>query len=71
MAKSDLIPFIGKVIDVLAGGFFKIELDRGDTVISKLAGKMRLTKIRVVMNDKVEVGFSPFDAKTGLITRRL
>ncbi len=71
MAKSDLISMPGKVVDVLAGGFFKVALDRGDTVTVKLAGKMRLTKIRVVMEDRVDVGFSPTDPINGLIIRRL
>jgi len=71
MAKDQLIPMNGQVIDVLAGGFFRVRLERGDEVVVKLAGKMRQTKIRIVMNDKVEVGFSPYDAKNGLITRRL
>lgn len=71
MAKSELISMNGKVIDVLAGGFFKVHLERGDTVTVKLAGKMRQTKIRVVIGDNVEVGFSPYDPINGLIIRRL
>lgn len=70
MAKSELT-MNGTVVDVLAGGFFKVALERGDELTIKLAGKMRQSKIRVVMNDKVEVRFSPYDANNGLISRRL
>ncbi len=70
MAKSDLT-MNGKVVDVLAGGFFKVELEHGDALTIKLAGKMRQSKIRVVMGDKVEVRFSPYDPNNGQISRRL
>ena len=71
MAKSDLTQFDGKVIDVMAGGFYKICLDKKDLEISaKLCGKMRRYNIQVVVGDRVTVGFSPKDLTTGLIVYR-
>lgn len=71
MAKSDLTQFDGKVIDVVAGGFYKIRLDKKDLKISaKLCGKMRRYNIQVVVGDRVTVGFSPKDLTTGLIVYR-
>lgn len=71
MAKSDLKQFDGQVIDVAAGGFYKIRLDKKDVEISaKLCGKMRRYNIQVVVGDRVTVGFSPQDLTTGLIVYR-
>ena len=71
MAKSDLTQFEGKVVDVGAGGAYKIKLDNKDIEVSaKLCGKMRRYNIQVVVGDRVTVGFSPQDLTTGLIIYR-
>ena len=71
MAKSDLTQFDGKVIDVSAGGFYKVRLDKKNVEISaKVCGKMRRYNIQVVVGDRVTVGFSPQDLTTGLIVYR-
>ena len=71
MAKSDLTQFDGQVVDVAAGGVYKIKLDTKDIEVSaKLCGKMRRYNIQVVVGDKVTVGFSPKDFSTGLIIYR-
>ena len=71
MAKSDLTQFEGQVVDVGAGGLYKIKLDNKDIEISaKLCGKMRSCNIQVVVGDRVTVGFSPYDLTTGLIIYR-
>ena len=71
MAKSDLAQFEGKVVDVAAGGVYKIRLDNKDVEVSaKLCGKMRRYNIHVVTGDRVTVGFSPHDLTTGLIVYR-
>jgi translation initiation factor IF-1 len=70
MAKEDLAQFDGKVVDVLAGGIYKIKLDNGVEILAKLCGKMRRFNIRVVVGDKVTVGVSPYDPTHGLIMYR-
>ncbi len=71
MAKSDLIQFDGRVIDVCAGGIYKIQLEKNDMNVSaKLCGKMRRYNIHVVAGDKVAVGFSQHDMGIGLIVHR-
>jgi translation initiation factor IF-1 len=71
MSKADLIPFIGSVVNVFAGGFFEVALKRGDTLTVKLSGKLRKNKIKIVMGDEVEVSCSVYDANNGMITKRL
>lgn len=71
MAKEDLAQLDGKVVDALAGGIYKIELDANKVVINaKLCGKMRRFNIRIVVGDRVSVGVSPYDPTHGLIMYR-
>lgn len=71
MSKADHIDMEGTVVDVAAGGNFKVELTVNKAVIlAKLSGNMRHNKIRVVLGDKVTVAFSPYDGERGLITFR-
>lgn len=71
MAKDDLAQVDGKVVDALAGGIYKVQLDANSVVIgAKLCGKMRRFNIRVVVGDRVSVGVSPYDPTHGLIMFR-
>jgi translation initiation factor IF-1 len=70
MAKEDLAQFDGKVVDALAGGLYKVELDNKVEISAKLCGKMRRFNIRVVVGDRVTVGVSPYDPTHGLIMYR-
>ena len=70
MAKEDLAQLDGKVIDALAGGIYKVQLDNNVEITAKLCGKMRRFNIRVVVGDRVTVGVSPYDPTHGLIMYR-
>lgn len=70
MAKDDLIEFEGKVIEVLTGGLFRVEVDEDHIVLAHLAGKMRRFRIKVVLGDKVTVAVSPYDPLRGRIVYR-
>lgn len=70
MAKEDLAQLDGKVIDALAGGIYKVQLDNNVEISAKLCGKMRRFNIRVVVGDRVTVGVSPYDPTHGLIMYR-
>ncbi|HEX4922500.1 MAG TPA: translation initiation factor IF-1 [Bdellovibrionales bacterium] len=71
MARDDLAQIDGKIVDVGAGGIYKVELDNNKMVITaKLCGKMRRFNIRVIVGDKVTVGLSPYDPTHGLIMYR-
>ncbi len=71
MSKDDLAQFDGKVVDALAGGIYKVELETNKVVVSaKLCGKMRRFNIRIVVGDRVSVGVSPYDPSHGLIMYR-
>jgi len=70
MAKEDLIQVEGRVAQVLAGGFYKVETDTGHIIMARISGRMRSNQIKIVLGDRVTVGVSPHDPTKGLITYR-
>ncbi len=70
MSRDDLVAMEGKVVEVLVGGNFKINVQGGHTVLAQLGGRMRRNRIRVVLGDQVTVAVSPYDPGRGLITYR-
>jgi translation initiation factor IF-1 len=75
MPVDDLIEFDGVVSDALGGGQYSIVLNNqgsGEptTIRAKLAGKLRLHRIRVIPGDDVVVRVSPYDLTHGIITYR-
>ena len=70
MASEDLIEIEGTVKEVLAGGKFLVETDKGHKVMAHLSGKLRRYRIRVVLGDKVTVAVSPYDLSKGRIVYR-
>lgn len=70
MAKDDTIEVTGKVLEVLPGGIFKVELENKHTVIAHVSGKIRMNYIRILPGDKVTVEISPYDLTRGRITFR-
>ena len=61
MAKNDAIEVEGKVIDILPGGKFKVELENGFTVEAHVSGKIRMNNIRILPGDTVVLELSPSD----------
>ena len=51
--KDDVIEVEGKVIELLKGGDFKVELENKHTVEARVSGKMRMNKIRILPGDTV------------------
>ncbi len=70
MAKDDLIKIEGRVTDLTGGGLYQVQLSNGVVVSTRLCGKMKKFKIRVIVGDQVTVGVSPYDPSHGLILQR-
>ena len=70
MANKDTIEVEGKVIDVLPGGKFRVELQNGFTVEAHVSGKIRVNNIRILPGDTVIIELSPYDLTRGRITYR-
>lgn len=45
LSKNNIIEAQGKVIDLVKGGFFKVELEGGHIVEAHVSGKMRVNNI--------------------------
>jgi translation initiation factor IF-1 len=67
MSKSDIIETEGRVIDIIPGGKFKVELEGGHEVVAHVSGKMRVNNIRILPGDKVVIELSPYDLTHGRI----
>jgi translation initiation factor IF-1 len=71
MAKEDTLVMEGIVQDVLPNAMFKIKLNDVDKVVlGHLSGRMRTNNIKVLLGDRVQIEFSPYDLARGRITRR-
>ena len=67
MSKEDVISTQGKVIELLTGGKFKVQLENGHIVEAHVSGKMRVNNIRILPGDTVVLAMSPYDLTQGRI----
>ena len=70
MAKNDTIEVEGKILEVLPGYKFKVELENKHVIEAHVSGKMRMNNIRIVEGDVVVLELSPYDLTRGRITYR-
>lgn len=71
MAKEDIINMEGVVEEVLPSAMFRVKLDNmNNMILAHLSGRMRQNNIKVLLGDRVEMEFSPYDLTKGRITRR-
>jgi translation initiation factor IF-1 len=71
LAKEEGLRLEGTVLEVLPNATFRVKLDDMDTVVlGVISGKMRQHNIKVMLGDRVEIEFSPYDLTRGRITRR-
>ena len=61
----------GAVTEVLPNTMFRVQIDGTENVVlGSLSGRMRQNNIKVLLGDRVEIEFSPYDVSRGRITRR-
>ena len=71
MAKEDLLSYKGTVVEILPGQMYRIELEKnGHKLVGYASGKIKKNKIKILMNDSVDVEMSPYDLTKGRITFR-
>lgn len=59
----------GIVEEALPNAFFRVRLTTGELVLSYLAGKMRMYRIKVLLGDKVRLEIDPYGGKARIIQR--
>lgn len=61
----------GEVTDVLPNAMFRVKIDGVDQVVTGIiSGRMRQNNIKILLGDRVEIEFSPYDTTRGRIVRR-
>ena len=61
----------GKIVSVLAGTMFRVELPNKHLVLAHISGKMRKRFIRLTVGDRVKMQMSPYDTEKARIVYRL
>jgi translation initiation factor IF-1 len=61
----------GKIVSVLPGTMFRVELENRHLVLAHISGKMRKRFIRLTVGDRVKVEMSPYDLNKARIVYRL
>jgi translation initiation factor IF-1 len=68
---SEYIEVIGKIITVLPGTMFRVELQNGHVVLAHISGKLRKNFIKLMIGDTVKMEMSPQDFNKARITFRM
>jgi translation initiation factor IF-1 len=61
----------GKIVSVLPGTMFRVELENKHLVLAHISGKMRKRFIRLTVGDRVKLEMSPYDLDKARIVYRL
>lgn len=61
----------GKVVAVLPGTMFRVQLANGHLVLGHLSGKLRKHFIKIAAGDTVKMEMSPYDLDKARITFRV
>ena len=70
-SKEEHIEVEGRVMTVLPGTMFRVELDNKHLVLATVCGKMRKRWVRLTIGDRVKMEMSPYDLNKARITWRL
>jgi len=71
LAKEEAFKMEGQVVEILPNATFRVKIDETESVVlGVISGKMRQHNIKVMLGDRVEIEFSPYDVSRGRITRR-
>ena len=68
---EDHIEVEGRILSVLAGMMFRVELQNKHEVLAHISGKMRKRFIRLTVGDRVKLEMSPYDLNKARIVYRL
>ena len=71
MADGNAIEVEGKVVAVLPGTMFKVQLANGHVVLAHISGKLRKNFIKIAAGDMVKMDMSPYDLEKARITFRM
>ncbi|MDD3180260.1 MAG: translation initiation factor IF-1 [Opitutaceae bacterium] len=61
----------GKIVTVLPGTMFRVQLSNGHMVLAHISGKLRKHFIKIAAGDTVKMEMSPYDLEKARITYRM
>ncbi|HVU34257.1 MAG TPA: translation initiation factor IF-1 [Opitutaceae bacterium] len=68
---GNVIEVEGKIVAVLPGTMFRVQLANGHIVLAHISGKLRKHFIRLAAGDRVKMEMSPYDLEKARITFRV
>jgi translation initiation factor IF-1 len=71
MSDGKAIEVEGKIIAVLPGTMFRVQLTNGHMVLAHISGKLRKHFIKIAAGDMVKMEMSPYDLDKARITYRM
>jgi len=71
MSDGKSIEVEGKIVAVLPGTMFRVELTNGHVVLAHISGKLRKNFIKIAAGDRVKMEMSPYDLEKARITYRV
>ncbi|MFH1498910.1 MAG: translation initiation factor IF-1 [Verrucomicrobiota bacterium] len=71
MSEGQTIEVEGKIVAVLPGTMFRVELANGHVVLAHISGKLRKHFIKIAAGDNVKMEMSPYDLEKARITYRM
>jgi translation initiation factor IF-1 len=71
MSDGKAIEVEGKIVSVLPGTMFKVQLSNGHVVLAHISGKLRKNFIKIAAGDNVKMEMSPYDLEKARITYRM
>jgi|TARA_B110000438_G_scaffold298514_1_gene346916 translation initiation factor IF-1 len=71
MTDSDIVQIEGKIVAVLPGTMFRVELENGHQVLAHISGKLRKHFIKITVGDTVKMEMTPRDLDKARIVYRL
>ncbi|HTT56907.1 MAG TPA: translation initiation factor IF-1 [Opitutaceae bacterium] len=71
MSDGKSIEVEGKIVAVLPGTMFRVQLTNGHVVLAHISGKLRKNFIKIAAGDRVKMEMSPYDLEKARITYRV
>ena len=71
MSDGKAIEVEGKIVTVLPGTMFRVQLTNGHVVLAHISGKLRKHFIKIAAGDSVKMEMIPYDLDKARITFRL
>ncbi len=68
---ADCVEVEGKVVSVLPGTMFRVELPNGHMVLAHISGKLRKNFIKLTVGDRVKMEMTPQDIEKARIVYRM